>query len=263
MKTPKPQRGLFEKIRGSGTWWIRYTDSAGRYRREKVGAYGLAEKLLARRRGEAVTGIKLPETLRRKFVSFVELADDAIAYVKGKYARPATDVARLELLKGLFAGAADTIKPKDIKRVLDALTEKNHWSPSTKNHYQNLVSLAYRLGIENEKVEVNPARAVRREKEDNNRVRFLTPDEEKKLRDAIRSKPQWAEHEVEFDLALHTGLRRSSMYIGLVWENVNLVARAFTIPHTSMKNDEDITLPVNVRAGMATAASFVILPAKR
>jgi integrase len=67
--------------------------------------------------------------------------------------------------------------------------------------------------------------------------------EEKKLRDAIRSRSEWAEHEVEFDFALHTGLRRSSMYVDLVWENVNLAARTLTIPRT--KNGESITLPLN------------------
>ena len=86
---------------------------------------------------------------------------------------------------------------------------------------------------------------MRRQKEDTDHVRFLKPDEEKKLRDAIRSKPEWAEHEVEFDLALHTGIRRSSMYIGLVGENVDLEAKTLTIPRASMKDDERITLPLN------------------
>lgn len=242
----KAVRGIFEKIPGSGAWWIRYTDATGRYRREKVGAFGLAQKVLDKRRGEAVTGKKLPEQLRPKYVSFVELADDAVSYVKGKYSRPADDVARLELLKEHFPGAADSIKPKDIKRVLDTLTEKNKWSASTRNHHHNLISVAFRLGIESEKVEINPARAVRRQKEDNNRVRFLTPDEEKKLRDAIQSKSEWAEHESEFDLALNTGLRRSSMYLNLNWENVDLLTKTLKIERT--KNGEPITLPLNADA---------------
>jgi len=39
------------------------------------------------------------------------------------------------------------------------------------------------------------------------RVRFLTPEEERKLRDAVRSNPAWYHHEPELDLALNTGLR--------------------------------------------------------
>jgi len=239
----KKTRGIFEKVQGSGIFWIRYVDAAGRYRREKVGAYGMAVKLLDKRRGDAVQGKKLPETLRQRTVSFAEIADAAIAHIKESYARPSDDVARMELLKKQFSGPADAVTAKEVKRVLNALTTERKWSASTRNHHHNLISLAYRLGIEDEKVEQNPASAVRRETEDNNRVRFLTPEEEKKLREAIRSKPEWAEHESEIDLALNTGLRRSSMYLALTWENVDLAARTAIIPKT--KNGEQLVVPLN------------------
>jgi hypothetical protein len=62
-------------------------------------------------------------------------------------------------------------------------------------------------------------------------------EEEEKLRVAIRSKPEWAEHEVELDLALHTGLRRGSMYLNLTWENVDskLASPLFHEPRTVSK----------------------------
>jgi site-specific recombinase XerD len=80
------------------------------------------------------------------------------------------------------------------------------------NHHHTAVSLAFRLAIAKDKVKENPARKIRRVPEDNNRVRYLSAEEEKKLREAIRSKPEWAEHEPELDLAQHTGLRRADMY---------------------------------------------------
>jgi integrase len=73
---------------------------------------------------------------------------------------------------------------------------------------------------------------VRRKAENNSRVRFLRPEEEKRLRKVIRSNAEWAEHEPELDLAMHTGLRRSSLYQHLVWENVDLSARVAIIPKT-------------------------------
>jgi integrase len=79
----------------------------------------------------------------------------------------------------------------------------------------------------------------------------LTVEEEKKLRDTIRSKPEWAEHEPELDLALHTGLRRGSMCRNLVWENVDLVSCVATVPIT--KNGDAVHVPLNADAMRALA----------
>ena len=76
----KSQRGIFEKVPGSGIWWIRYVDSQGRYRREKAGTWGNADKLLTKRKNEALQGKKLPETLRCAPVTFREIATEALAW---------------------------------------------------------------------------------------------------------------------------------------------------------------------------------------
>src|SRR5215467_5522081 len=49
------------------------------------------------------------------------------------------------------------------------------------------MSLSYRLGIQNRKVTMNPARSVTHRREDNNRVRFLSDEEEKKLRKVVET----------------------------------------------------------------------------
>src|SRR5262249_53751921 len=152
----------------------------------------------------------------------------AITYIKGRYARPADDVARMELLRTRLAGTADAITAGDIENVLDSLTTERRWSPSSRNHYHNLLSLAYRLGILHGKVKDSSLRGLRRKPENNDRVRFLTPGEEKKLRENAA----WADHEPELTFALNTGLRRGSMYEDLVWENVDMQGRTATIPRT-------------------------------
>ena len=63
------------------------------------------------------------------------------------------------------------------------------------------------------------------------------------MRAAIQGNPIWSEHEPELTLALHTGLRRSSMYISLVWENIDFLNCTLRIPRT--KNGDPITLPLN------------------
>jgi len=168
--------------------------------------------LYIKRKQEALEGKKLPERLRTRAMLFAEIADHATAYLKGRYARPADDVARMKLLKTHFSGPADAITAKEIERVLESLSVKKERSASTRSHHHNLLSLAYRLAILNGHVKDSPLRGLRRTRETDGIVRFLTKDEEKKLREVLWSKPEWAEHEPELDLALNTGLRRGSMY---------------------------------------------------
>jgi integrase len=240
----KNKRGIFEKTPGSGEFWIRFADAAGRIRREKVGTREEAEARLKLRKEEAKLGALPRLAWRRRPVLFERLIEDAIAYVKGRYSRPADDVARLELLKERLGDrAADRTTPGEVQRALDRLACEKRWSASTRNKHHNLISLAYRLGVLHGKVEKNPLHGLRRATENNSRVRFLTFEEEGKLREVIRSRSEWAEHEPELDLALHTGLRRGSMYRDLVWENVDLAARVALIPRT--KNGEPVVVPLN------------------
>lgn len=73
----------------------------------------------------------------------------------------------------------------------------------------------------------NPARLVSHKTEHNERVRFLTPEEERKLRGAIFEKH--AERLAEFELAVHTGFRVSEQY-GALWEHVDWQHRVLTVP---------------------------------
>jgi len=102
------------------------------------------------------------------------------------------------------------------------------------------VSLSYRLGILNRKVISNPARSVTHRREDNNRVRFLSIEEEKKLRKVIEDR--WPFHLPEFDLAINTGLRKGSQY-ELAWDMVDWKGRMLNIPRT--KNEEPLHVPIN------------------
>jgi hypothetical protein len=59
------QRGIFERERGSGIWWVRHVDAQGRLRREKAGTKSAAIALYRKRKTEALEGRKLPEKFRR------------------------------------------------------------------------------------------------------------------------------------------------------------------------------------------------------
>jgi integrase len=100
--------------------------------------------------------------------------------------------------------------------------------------------LSYRLGILNRKVIPNPAHSVTHRRENNNCVRFLSIEEEKKPRKVTEAK--WPLHFPEFDLAINTGLRKGSQY-GLAWGMIDWKGRTLNIPRT--KNEEPLHVPIN------------------
>jgi site-specific recombinase XerD len=139
--------------------------------------------------------------------------------------------------------SADSITSQELEQHLSQSADESSWAPATVNRYRALVSLVYRLAIESGKVKENPARLVKHRRENNSRVRWLTEEEEIRLRTVISE--TCPEHLPELDLALNTGLRLGELY-GLSWENVNEARRVLTVPRT--KNGEVRHVPINVTA---------------
>jgi site-specific recombinase XerD len=242
--------GVFEKVPGSGEWWVRYWDAQARKRREKAGTKSAAINLYRKRKTEVLQGRKLPEKFRRPEVSFAELAHDALVYSKREKRTYTGDLLRMDVLLSWFRERpAALITPQEIEAKIGRAIDERKWAASTINHYRSLLSLTYRLGIRNRKVSVNPARDVPHRREDNSRVRFLTPAQESRLREVLLKK--CPDHMPELDLALNTGLRMSSMY-ELTWEEVDLPLRLLHIPRT--KNEEPLYLPLNDDAIEALSA---------
>ena len=77
------------------------------------------------------------------------------------------------------------------------------------------------------------------------KIDYLRPikTEEERLRAVIQH--DYPEHMPEFDLAIHTGLRKGSMY-GLTWEMVDWNGRMLNIP--TSKNGEALHIPLNQAA---------------
>ena len=59
------QRGIYEKVPGSGIWWVRFADGSGRIRREQVGSKSAAIQLYMRRKNQVREQTKLPEICAR------------------------------------------------------------------------------------------------------------------------------------------------------------------------------------------------------
>jgi integrase len=239
-------RGVFEKVKGSGSWWVRYRDADGRLRREKAGRKAVAMKLYTKRKQEALEGRKLPENLKRRETTFGELMDDAIEYSQRNTPEGGEKryKCRMEIIRERFGSVpADSITPQVLTRWLAERQNEFDWRPATVNRYKAFVSLAFRLGMENGRCKTNPARLVKRLREDNGRIRFLSEDEEMRLRAVInRDHP---DHMPEFEIALHTGARRSEQY-NLRWSDVDLVKRRISLRLT--KNGDTRHVPLNAAA---------------
>jgi integrase len=224
----KKLRGVFEKDPGSGVWWIQYFDSNGKRHREKIGTRSNAQSLVELRRTQRLEGRKMPKP-RTRLLTFGELTDAALAYTSGKAAHTAsgkaahsTNLSRMKRLVSQFGNCvAEEITPEQIEEWLSSHGE---WTQATKNRYIALLKLTFRLAEKAQKIKYNSARLVRQPKENNSRIRFLTDSEEAAFREVIKS-----EQMPEFEVGLHTGMRRSEQY-GMRWEFVDFKNRIITIP---------------------------------
>lgn len=237
-----PIRGLYEKKPGSGDWWIRWTDAQGKLHREKAGRRTDAQTLIAKRRNETLQRKKLPEKFRSK-VAFDALCDDAIEHSKATNDPKVTYDLELKIkrLRPDFGYRdAVAITKQEIVRWLTTEGKSKDWKPSTRNRYQACFSLIYRVGIENEKVDRNPAAGIRRTTENNAKVRFLSDGEEIALKKTISER--FPEFLYQLDLSLHTGMRSSEQF-GLQWQQVSLERKILTLPKT--KNATVRHIPLN------------------
>ena len=243
----KNVRGVYEKVPGSGVWWVRYADASGRIRREKAGNKGAAITLYRKRKTQVLQGAKLPESLKAKPVEMRMLIADAMEHCQNNNRGFAQDKLRLQaILREFGTHRAASITPQDIERWLAS----KGWSAGTINRFRATLSLVFRLAIANRKAESNPVKLVRRKKENNGRVRFLSAEEEMMLRTVVASR--CPEHLPELDIALHTGLRRGEQY-SLTWNDVDFGTKLLAVSQT--KNGETRHIPLN----RASLSAFAVL----
>lgn len=183
---------------GSGVWWVRHVDADGKLRREKAGTWSEAEKLHKLRRAAALKGDKLPQ-LRQRTVPFSELCDDYLEYAKQHNEGKAVDKYRIQKLKAAFGDrAAEKITIAELRACFAAQKRKSGIRSPRRSCYRtgNRELPTVRepcwygssLGIENEKLEQNPARLLKHRREPDGVVRYLnqhSPDEESRLRKVV------------------------------------------------------------------------------
>jgi integrase len=157
---------------------------------------------------------------------------------------------RIGLIKAQFGERpAASIRPYEISDWLDSLGK----APATVNRYKVTFSSIYRYGKQRDKIMVNPAREVRQQKLNNGVIRYLKPEEEKRLRAVLQGavevcgpqnqqrKKRLLHRIYELDIALGTGMRKGEQY-GLRWSDVDFARRVITLRDT--KNGASRTVPM-------------------
>ncbi len=249
-KSPRRERGTFERPTGSGTWWVVYFDEHGKRHREKVGPKGLAVKVYQKRKNEIHERRFFPERIGRRDVLIADylktfMAEQVIGRLRNA---KHYEQYRSRWEKALKGKTLRQVLPEDVARYVAKRREAGK-APATINRELAFLRRLFNVAIENQKADTNPVKPKLFFKENNQRVRFLSPEEEARLREAV-GETDWTLVAV----ALHTGLRRSEQF-HLRWQHVDFGNRIITIPRS--KSGETRRVPMNdtVRGLLGTLPS--------
>lgn len=248
-RKPKQEKakGVFEKPKGSGIWWIRYTDSDGKRRSESVGRFGDAKERYNARKLEIKTGTAIIPDRRRRSEAEEEsgtrltaLIDHAVTFSKNNHTDSRNFIIRAEAWRTAFGSRlADSLKPAELSEWLERQMQQCGWSAATFNRHKAALSTIYRLAIQNSHVQSNPARLISQKRESRGRIRFLTEEEEARLREKIMEhRPHCAE---QLDIALNTGMRKGEQF-SIEWTEVDLRQEYIHLDKTKNGSDRYVYL---------------------
>jgi site-specific recombinase XerD len=226
----QPMRGVFEKPKGSGIWWINIEVDGERHR-EMVGSYKVACEAYLQRRKELREGRYIPPKKSKSGdgLKFGALVDEVLADMKTRTSDVHYNEKRIEwgklqrysLAAKRFlpekAAAADSlaelpaaaVTAATIQGILQALREEGS-EGVTANKYRAFLGTVFSYAMQFDKLQVNPVLKVKKFKEPKGRVRMLSVDEEAIVRAWIQE--HCPEREAEFDLALYSGARRGEQF---------------------------------------------------
>jgi site-specific recombinase XerD len=241
-------KGVYEKSPGSGIWWIRWTNAQGKRVTESIGRHGDAVTMYRQRITEKRAGLIIPIGKSARGVRFSSLVEDVLKFSESNHRDQRNFKQRIEVAKEHLGNrAADSITPKELGEWLSEMAEENEWTAATFNRYKAAISKAYKIGMQNRRVSTNPARFVPQRKESVGRIRFLTEEEEKRLRAAIlKNRPHCV---YQLDVALNTGMRKGEQF-GITWEQVDFKRGYIHLDETKNGRDRYVHLNDAVSASL-------------
>ncbi|MBI3924979.1 MAG: site-specific integrase [Armatimonadetes bacterium] len=237
-------KGLFEKPKGSGVWWILWYDANSNRHREKAGSKSAARALYQKRQTEKLQGKKLPE-LNRKELTLADLIDR----YAGEFAQKKSaewDVRHASRWKEeLGQLPINSITPGDVEKVKARWLKPNGGSLSdaTVNRRLAYLKTLFNKAIRDELTERNPVghRRVKMLRESPSRERILTLEEEVLIENSV-SRLDW----LTIVVALHSGLRITEQ---VERKRSDLKREVLTIPEAKGGGRQEVRLnPIALQA---------------
>ena len=150
------------------------------------------------------------------------------------------DKSKIASFRGFFKNKnLEDFQAKDIEAYINFLKVKKKYSNATVNRYLAALSKMFNIAISNKLILFNPCKDVKKLKENNEKIRYLTPEEEKRLFEELpeRIKPIVI-------TALQTGLRRSNI-LYLKWDSIDFDFRFIEILKQDNKGHKSIKIPMS------------------
>lgn len=230
----------------NGTYYIAYKRPDGRWVREsaETDKKTLAKALLGKREHDMLEAkvVGLPVQADITLVEFQkEYLEHAEAQKKPSSVR--ADRGALQHLLPVFGRMKlREITPGAVQRYIDrrrlatGRTGKRMRAATVRNEVFTL-SAIFREAVRRELVQYNPVSRVKKPREDNTIVRYLTPEEDERLW------PAMSDHLKPIVMAaLHTGMRKGEL-LNLAWADVDYDQRLITVRNT--KSNRKRYIPMN------------------
>jgi len=231
------ERGVFKR---DDKWWVCYADASGRIHRESVGSKTMARNVYQLRKTQIREGKFFPELIRNPGPTFAEVIDDFIETHEARW-KAAAEWKRLGgKLKLQFQGRIRQLSRAQIQRWVDLRAAKV--KPGTVNRSLTLLKSCLQNAVANGVLNENPARFVKKLPEHNERMRFLSADEETRLFDELPEK-----YHPLFHVALLTGLRRGEIF-GLEWRDLDFENGFLTVRDPKEGKTKRLPISEHVRS---------------
>jgi site-specific recombinase XerD len=267
--------GVYE--REPGNWCGRYRSPEGKLVRKSFGPDRRAavdwveDARVLRRVGKlpaSAKRVKEPSVQNDEAVTVATLCTAFLAYVQGhpeEYRDQKNPPRRIEEIRKAFEGrVADEITAPQVEEWLAGIQEDRELANATVNKLRGTFSMLYKHGKRKGLVNVNPAEDVPLKDIGNGIERFLSLDEERRLRKVINAdfaswdpvkhpelRKQAIHRMIEFDVSIRSGMRRSEQY-NLRWPDVDFDRRIMRLRMTKNGKPRNAFIIDDVRKALLT-----------